>query len=163
MHVHAGIPVQGVPDEAVFPARQGIDDQCFDGFPPAGDAEGRGVIIVHPFLGLDREFEFQRFRPFFFYFPQNRVGYLPLGRNGDRAGDGFSCIPGSHDERGARFLAQRAFNGKGYLHRFPDDAVSGGFHVLKGQVREGIRAACGNDEQGDAPGAHALGLRQHGG
>ena len=77
MHVHAGIPVQGVPDEAVFPARQGIDDQCFDGFPPAGDAEGRGVIIVHPFLGLDREFEFQRFRPFLFYFPQNRVGYLP--------------------------------------------------------------------------------------
>lgn len=44
---------------------------------------------MHPFLGLDREFEFQRFRSFFFYFPQNRVGYLPLGRNGDRAGDGF--------------------------------------------------------------------------
>ena len=42
-----------------------------DGFPPAGDAEGGGVVVVHPFLGLDGELELQRFRPFLFYLPQD--------------------------------------------------------------------------------------------
>ena len=84
LHLHAGIAHEGVAQVAVFPARQGIDDEHLEFFRADGDVELLVVVFRDGFVGLDREMEVEIVIAGLGGSPDQRIGDFAEGGDGDR-------------------------------------------------------------------------------
>ena len=120
----AGIAGEGVAQEAVFPARQGFDDQHADFLRAAGDGEFAGVVGRDEFAIGHRDGEFERGGAFLFQAPEDGVVGLGVRRDDDVLGALAAGFVAQADD-GADLAVERGADGEGNLHVFPDDAVGG--------------------------------------
>ena len=120
----AGIAGKGVAQEAVFPARQGFDDEDADFFRPAGDGEFPGIVSRDKLAIGHGDGEFEGGAAFLFQAPEDGVVGFGIGRDDDVLGTLAAGLVAEADD-GADLAVERGADGEGDLHVLADDAVGG--------------------------------------
>src|SRR5690606_40114084 len=81
--LHAGIAGECVPEEAVFPAGEGVDDENADALRASGDGEFARVVRGDEFSIGDGDGEFERGGAFFVEPPEDGVVGFGIGWQDD--------------------------------------------------------------------------------
>jgi hypothetical protein len=152
----AGVAGKRIAQEAVFPARQTLDDEHADFLGPAGDDEFARVVGGDEFAIGDGDGEFERGRAFAFEPPEDGVERFGIRRDDDILGLLAAVFVAEADD-GADLAVERGTDGEGDLHVFPDDAITRRADGQQIEVRQARSAADGDGKQRHAAKAKLLG------